>query len=132
MLLAQIDDAVKHFSETAQSYGLAVAVLIAVIAFFIFALVMMARWLKPRFDRLIDSHIITMENFRTNSDAIVKTQVDQSKTLDVITKLQEKTCSTLDSNSGQLAKILVANQETTAAIKSLGCVMQDAETHRKR
>lgn len=114
MLFAQIKEAEQVFRETAGTYTLAIAILIALVILFLFGLFMIVRWIKPHVEKLISSHLLTMSTFRTSSAKMAATQDD-------IIALQKDTISLQKEQCDGLANLQTAAEDTVKEIKKLNC-----------
>lgn len=116
--LAQVP--IPDFHETARSFGLAVAILISVAAVLLLAIVMLARWIKPRAEKLIDSHLETMETFRRNDDDRTKSlalmansQSDMTNAIEQQNRLIRDQSSKLDSLNNTLKSSILLKTDST-------------------
>ena len=131
-LLAQVKEVERAFVETAWSYGLAVAILIAFALIVLVAIFFLVRWVKPLFEEVIKSHLLTMHTFRINSQEMVKSQVGiQSELGDVKKEIVDgfkRHSDAVRLNSAKLednSKVVASNTDalkTVCKVESAKCV----------
>jgi len=116
-----VDSAEKIFRETANTYTLSVAILIAVAVALFGCILVVVRWAKPLFEKWVASSIAAIDATKLSNEAILKTQQKQQVALDRIIDLQERQCEGLDEHSAKLDQVIAASGKTTEAVNKLAC-----------
>jgi hypothetical protein len=144
MTFAQVHEAEKAFKETADTFGLSIAILIALVLvlFFViwFCAKLLVKWMKPMVEEFFAQHLLTMRTVRES----VTAQTNSVSQIAVLTQeslaQQKSVASTLaDSTRVQLAKmdgIKEATDKTNQLLfangeKQVGAIKHLEETIKK-
>lgn len=89
----------NEFIQIAQNFGVSVAMLAMIFMFLWRVLV----WLKPRIDKLIDSHINLVET--------------TAKSVDSLTKSRERDCNSLAAISSTMAQLATTQEQAARRLE---------------
>ena len=137
MILCQVEQAEKAFTETAKTFGLAVGILIFLVislaGILWWSVRMLAHWLKPMVERFFQMHIETMESVKSSVasqsesvGALVSAQKDAASTLKEANKIQIKKLEEIKESTDQTNRLLAQNG--LKQVEAIGTLAQSIKT----
>ena len=117
---------VTDLKDVAGTYGLGVAVLIAIVVFFMTVTCIVLRWSAPKADKIINGHLETMAAFKVNSSELATCYRDMAATVksmnDNLKTANEKQAEDRREVIEMLARIVDSNNGISKVVTNLSCL----------